>query len=144
MKYYATDGVISQQPIEGGIEISREQYLEALAGMAQGHVITIDDGFAVGPKPEPEKPEPELPTPKPEPTQVTRRQAKIYLHRQGLLDAVESALDELDEPMKTEGRIEWEEALTFDRANPLIAMIASVMEWSESELDEMYIEANKI
>lgn len=62
MKYYAADGVISQQPIKGGIEISREQYLEALAGIAQGHIVTIDDGFTVAPKTEPGKPEPEPPT----------------------------------------------------------------------------------
>lgn len=63
MKYYATDGVISQSTIEGSIEISAEQYQEALAGMAQGHVVTICDGFAVGPKPEPEpEPEPVPPT----------------------------------------------------------------------------------
>lgn len=68
MKYYAADGVISQQPIEGGVEISREQYLEALEGIAQGHIVTIEGGFAVGPKPEPEK-EPE---PEPEPYNKTQ------------------------------------------------------------------------
>lgn len=62
MKYYAADGVISQQPIEGGIEISAEQYQEALVGIAQGHIVTIEGGFAVDPKPKPEKQEPEPPT----------------------------------------------------------------------------------
>lgn len=63
MKYYAADGVISQQPIEGGIEINREQYLEALTGIAQGHIVSIEGGFAVGPKPEPEpEPVPDPPT----------------------------------------------------------------------------------
>lgn len=58
MKYYATSGVISQQPIEGGIEINREQYLEALEGIAQGLIVTIAEGFAVGLKPEEPEPEP--------------------------------------------------------------------------------------
>ena len=58
MKYYAAGGVISQSPIEGGIEISVEQYQEALAGITQGHEVIINDGFAVIPKPEPEKTEP--------------------------------------------------------------------------------------
>lgn len=62
MKYYATSGVISQQPIEGGIEISSEQYVEALEGIAQGLIVTIEGGFSVGPEPEPEKPAPEPPT----------------------------------------------------------------------------------
>lgn len=62
MKYYAAYGAISQKPIDGGIEIDHEQYLEALAGIAQGHIVTIDDGFAVSPKPKPEEPESVPPT----------------------------------------------------------------------------------
>lgn len=59
---YAADNQISQSPIPGGIEITQEQYAEALAGMLEGKVVSIDDGFSVAFPPEPE------PEPEPEPT----------------------------------------------------------------------------
>lgn len=60
---YAAEGRLSRDPIEGGIEISDQQYQQGLAGMLTGeHVQIIDGVFVVGPKPEPE------PEPDPEPT----------------------------------------------------------------------------
>ena len=60
---YAADGVISHAPIDGGIEISEQEYRRALAGMQAGeHVQIVDGQFVVGPLPEPE------PEPEPEPT----------------------------------------------------------------------------
>ena len=54
---YAINGMISQDIIEGGIEITDEQYLEAINGMMAGLVVTIDGGFyvraTVPPVPEP-------------------------------------------------------------------------------------------
>lgn len=56
---YAADGLISRDPIDGGIEISEQEYQRALAGMQAGeHVQIVDGQFVVGPLPEPE-PEPE-------------------------------------------------------------------------------------
>lgn len=55
---YAANGKISQDPIEGGIEISKEQEAAAIAGMLTGLVVSIDGGFKVGPPPEPEAPAP--------------------------------------------------------------------------------------
>lgn len=57
---YAANNQISQDPIEGGIEISDEQYAEALDGMMEGKVVSIDGGFSVA---EPAIPEPEEPAP---------------------------------------------------------------------------------
>lgn len=63
MSYYAAEGQISRSPIEGGIEISAEQYQEALDGMMAGKIVTINGGFAViDPPPPPPEPEPEPPT----------------------------------------------------------------------------------
>lgn len=62
---YASNGQISTDPIEGGIEITAEQYASALSGMMSGKLIVIDGGFAVvdPPAPEPpEEPEPQPPT----------------------------------------------------------------------------------
>jgi hypothetical protein len=60
---YAADGQISHAPIDGGIEISEQEYQQALAGMQTGeHVQIINGGLFVGPLPEPEpEPEPEGP-----------------------------------------------------------------------------------
>ena len=60
---YAADNRISRDPIEGGIEITEQQYFEALAGLLEGLVVSIEDGFNVGPEPVPE-PEP-VPVPVP-------------------------------------------------------------------------------
>lgn len=54
---YAAESQISQAPIEGGIEITEQQYQEALAGMLDGKIVSIGNGFAVIDPPEPEGPE---------------------------------------------------------------------------------------
>lgn len=51
---YAANGLISQGPLEGGIEITESQYAEALEGMLCGLIVTVEGGFSVAP---PEKPE---------------------------------------------------------------------------------------
>ena len=63
---YAHNGVISQDPIEGGIEISQAQYQEAINGMLGGQQVTINEGFKVASPPAPEPPpQPEPPNPQP-------------------------------------------------------------------------------
>jgi hypothetical protein len=58
---YAAENQISMSPIEVGIEITQEQYQEALAGIMSGQIVTVAGGFAVIDRPEPEpEPEPEL------------------------------------------------------------------------------------
>lgn len=51
---YAITGLISYEPVEGGIEISEQQYMEALEGLLRGECVRILDGaLFVGPAPEP-------------------------------------------------------------------------------------------
>jgi hypothetical protein len=59
---YAANGQISTEPFSDAIEITQEQYAEAVNGMCAGLEVTIDNGFKVAP---PLVPEPE---PAPEPT----------------------------------------------------------------------------
>lgn len=60
---YAADGRLSRDPIEGGIEITEQQYRQGLTGMLAGeHVQIVAGQFIVGPLPEPQ------PEPEPEPT----------------------------------------------------------------------------
>lgn len=66
---YAADGVISQDPMPGGIEITDNQYTEALTGMLAGLIVTIGDGFKVMPE--------ATPQPRP-PTEDELLQAKAF------------------------------------------------------------------
>lgn len=45
---YAFEGGISQDYIEGAVEISQEDYMTALESIQSGLVISVVDGFSVG------------------------------------------------------------------------------------------------
>lgn len=63
---YARNNQISTELIENGIEITGQQYHEALAGMLAGKVVSIDGGFAVIDPPKEPEPDP-IPEPEPQP-----------------------------------------------------------------------------
>lgn len=44
---YAADGQIAQNPIEGGIEITEQQYAEAIEGMTEGKFLVVYPEFAL-------------------------------------------------------------------------------------------------
>ena len=79
---FAHNGQISRDPIEGGIEISDEQYKFALDGMLEGKVVSIEGGFSVNEPPPPI--DPEVP---PEesgvPQVISRYQGWAQLHKVG-------------------------------------------------------------
>lgn len=67
---YAAENQVSTDPLDGGIEITHDQYQQAIVGMLEGKVVTIAGGFAVV---DPPKPEDELaPEPEPLPPQYPR------------------------------------------------------------------------
>ena len=77
---YATNGGVSRADKSGDpawIEISDEQYAQALAGMQSGKIVSIDGGFALvdPPTPAPEEP----PAPEPEPSTILS--SREYLTR---------------------------------------------------------------
>ncbi|ODT13502.1 MAG: hypothetical protein ABS35_37735 [Kaistia sp. SCN 65-12] len=65
--YYAGDGRIGSEPFDGAVEITAEQYGDALAAMMDGKIVKASGGFAIIDPPSPE-PEPE---PEPEPVNLT-------------------------------------------------------------------------
>lgn len=76
---YAANGQISTSPIAGGIEITDQQYAEALAGMVEGKLVSIDGGFAVIDPPEPEvPPAPDPATPQPRTVFAPREYLKRF------------------------------------------------------------------
>lgn len=62
VKFYAGEQSVSTDVIDGGVEITEDQYHQALEGMALGKTITIDGGFSViDPTPESvDEPDPTL------------------------------------------------------------------------------------
>ncbi len=58
---YAANGVIAQNKIPEAIEITDDQYTEALEGMCAGLVVTIEGGFKLVPQVLPEQEGPSKP-----------------------------------------------------------------------------------
>jgi hypothetical protein len=65
-------------------------------------------------------------------------QAKAVLAEHGLLDAVQAIIDHVDTPIKI--KLAWENSVPFRRDNPMILLIASQLELTESELDTLFAE----
>lgn len=65
---FAANGKISADSFYGAIKITEQQYAEALNGMCNGLVVTIDDGFKVAPPRPPEV----VPSPEPTPEELAQ------------------------------------------------------------------------
>lgn len=86
-------------------------------------------------------------TPEPEPfipTSVTMRQARIALHRNGLLSGVEAAIQTMDEPFRTEAEIEWEYAQTVDMDSQFTQMLALAIGLNQEQLNDLFEQASSI
>lgn len=81
---------------------------------------------------------------RPVPQSVTRRQARLALLAAGILPAVETAIDGMDEPARTAAKIEWEDATEIRRDHALIANLAVELKLSDAQLDELFIAASEI
>jgi hypothetical protein len=72
---YATAGGVSRADMSGDptwIEITDEQYAQALAGMVAGKLVSIEDGFDLVDPPTPTPEEPPAPEPQPRTTLSSR------------------------------------------------------------------------
>jgi hypothetical protein len=75
---FAANGRISQEAMAEGVEITDEQYSEALEAMMAGRIVTIEDGFQIVDPPEPSPPEPETP---PDPSPIYRLYKSAFIRR---------------------------------------------------------------
>lgn len=76
----------------------------------------------------------------PVPQEITRRQARLALLFAGLLDSVDAVIDSIPDPMaRAVAKIEWNEALTIDRASPLITELAPALGLTEADVDNLFI-----
>lgn len=141
---YATNGQISQASIEGGIEITAQQYAEALAGMMGGKLITIDGGFAVIDPPKPEEPEP-LPEPEPgPPTSVTPAQGLMALYAlKGITeDDILAAIGTIeDATLRYQAQIAYKKATSWERESVTMQTLAGLLALTEPDLDELFTKA---
>ena len=70
---------------------------------------------------------------------VSTRQARLYLNNIGLLGEVEDYIHDIG----GNALIEWDFSSTVDRLHPLVIdVIAAISNKTESELDDMFIEAS--
>ena len=79
------------------------------------------------------------------PDKITRRQAKQQLLIAGLLHLVQPAIDAIADPMQRElAQIYWTESNDFERNNPFLIQLARTIGITDSQLDQLFIEASKL
>ena len=76
---------------------------------------------------------------------ISRRQAKQQLLKMGLLAEVQAKIDEIADPVQKEMvQIYWDDSLTFERRNPMLMEIGSLLGLSELELNQAFKEATSL
>jgi hypothetical protein len=78
------------------------------------------------------------------PSSVTMRQARLALLAEGKLSDVQVAIDSLQSPMKEQAQIEWEYASDVEITNPLIVNLMGVLGFTDTDLENLFIEASKL
>ncbi len=78
------------------------------------------------------------------PSEVTMRQARLALHAAGLLAGVEAAIEALEEPAKTNARIEWEYSGAVQRHNSFVSVLAPQLGLTEEQTDALFIAASAL
>ena len=73
------------------------------------------------------------------PQSITPRQARLALLNAGLLDEVDAML-----PTNREWQIEWEYATTIERSSPLISAMATQLNLTDTQIDEMFASAAQL
>lgn len=78
------------------------------------------------------------------PQKVTMRQARLALLSAGLLNLVESSIEALQEPLKTQVRIEWEYSAVVERNSALVQQMAQSLGLTGEQLDQLFLQANTL
>ncbi len=69
---------------------------------------------------------------------------KAILHEMGLLEIVEGALTQLEEPLKSRANYIWNYGNIIKRDSLTVAFIGQVLQKLKIEIDEIFINANNI
>jgi len=119
------------------VKITSKKHQELLAGQAAGKVISSDcTGNPVLIDSPPKKDE--------TPPEITMRQCRLILHREQLLPMVQSAINELDEPKRTEAQIEWDYASSVRRDSEIVFILAAALGIEDTRLDNLFLAASKL
>lgn len=78
------------------------------------------------------------------PNEVALWCIKAILHELGLLTTVEAEMTKLDEPMKTRANYIWNYGNIIKRDSLTVAFIGQVLQKSETEIDDIFINANNM
>lgn len=123
--------------IEGGVVANmvlatkalESNWVQATAGVSIGW---LHDGTAFSPPPASE------PDPDPAPHSCTRRQGRLALLAQGLLDEVETAIAAIADPLdQRAAQIEYE-ADTWERDNPFVQQMWAQLGGTPEQLDDLF------
>lgn len=74
------------------------------------------------------------------PDRVSKKQAKIQLHREGLLDTVINLIN----ASGVEAQILWTDADYFERNDPLFIQIAGALGKDDAALDQFFLTASEL
>ena len=139
------------------VAVTQEKYLSLLTSMSKGCGITRDL-VATAPRPSAyhklaeddtwvdnrsiaEKRQQYLQSLKP----LTRRQFKLVLLNNNLLDQVEMAINSIpDASTRMRAKIEYEDAVSFERLNPTLNQLYSLMGLKESQVDALWEDGLKL
>ena len=75
------------------------------------------------------------------PSAVTMRQARLALNAAGKLTAVDTAINALSEPTKTQAKITWEYSTEVQRENGLVSQLAPALGLSGADVDALFLAA---
>lgn len=79
------------------------------------------------------------------PEKVTAIQFIAQLSFEGISEQnIMAVIDTLNEPDRTVAKVSYNRAVYFERANPFISLIGQAFNKSESDLDDIFINASKI
>jgi hypothetical protein len=70
---------------------------------------------------------------------VSMKKFRLALLQENLLSQVDGAIDTLNEPQRSELRIEWDYSTYVDRTASWISLFQQVMNLSEEQMDDLFI-----
>jgi len=77
-------------------------------------------------------------------TEVTMRQARLALLQSGLLTQVTNAINVMTGAEGDAARITWEFSGTVEKSNPLITQLATTLNLTTQQVDDLFILANTL
>ena len=79
------------------------------------------------------------------PQKITRAQARAVLIIKGLIGYVQPSIDAIEDPIERAlAQNDWDERLHFERSNPFLAAMAAKLGLTDAQLDELFIEGDKL